>query len=106
MEALKRILELTASEEIPTLIYIPPIRTDVEVPYVLQEYEAFKTEMNDAVAAHPHARFKNWEGIVPGELWGLKASTTGDDEPELDFMHFQYRGHQILADSLAQFVAR
>ena len=106
MKALKRILDLTASEEIPTLIYIPPIRTDVEVPYDLKEYEAFKAEVKDAVAAHVHTDFKNWEGIVPGELWGLKASTSGDDEPELDFMHFQYRGHQIVADSLAQFVAR
>ena len=106
MEALKRILELTASQEIPTLIYIPPIRTDVEVPYDLKEYDAFKTEVKDAVVKHAHADFKNLEGIVPGELWGLKASTTGVDEPELDFMHFQFRGHEILADSLAQFVTR
>lgn len=106
MKALNNILELTASEEIPTLIYIPPIRTDVEVPYDLKEYEAFKSEVDDAVAAHAHVRFKNWEGIVPGKLWGLKASTTGDDEQELDFMHFQFKGHQILADSLAQFVTR
>ena len=42
----------------------------------------------------------NYESIVPGELWGYKEATNLMDEREIDFMHFQYRGHQILADSL------
>ena len=105
MEALNRILNLAEERGISILVYIPPIRTDVEVPYDLREYEAFKSEVEGLTQSSANAQFRNWESIVPGPLWGLKASTTGDEEPELDFMHFQYKGHQILADSLAPFVA-
>ena len=98
--ALDRILERTSEDSIDVLLYIPPIRRDVEVPYDLAEYAQFKSEVESMAAAYSHVQFKNWEGIVPGELWGLKASTNGKKEPELDFMHFQFKGHQILADSI------
>ena len=46
------------------------------------------------------ANFVNLENIVLGEYWGSKASTSIDNNLELDFMHFQYKGHEILADTI------
>lgn len=99
MKALEAIIECANERNILLNVYIPPIRTDVEVPYDLKEYETFKrevrelTELSDVI-------FSDLDDIVPGELWGLKASTNSGGEPELDYMHFQARGHEILADAL------
>jgi len=99
MDALRTLLEHCQSSGIKMILYIPPIRNDVEVPYNLQEYDAFKQEIS-ILAAQFHSDFYNWEGIVPAKLWGVKASTNGTGKSELDYMHFQYQGHVILADSL------
>jgi hypothetical protein len=37
---------------------------------------------------------------MTGYLWGYKASTNLLDKREVDYMHFKYKGHQILADSI------
>lgn len=99
--ALRKTLALCETRAIQVVLYIPPIRTDVEVPYDLQEYKKFKNRAQLLSKEFSQVQFKNFESIVPGEYWGLKASTDSDSEPELDFMHFQFAGHQILADSLA-----
>ena len=98
--ALRKTLDFASLKGIPVLLYIPPIRTDVKVPYDLAEYDVFKSQIASMASEYEGVTFKNWESIVPGALWGLKASTSGDTEPELDFMHFQFRGHEILADSI------
>jgi hypothetical protein len=98
--ALQKTLDHADQRDIPVLLYIPPIRTDVKVPYDLVEYEDFKNKVFLMASEYNGVTFKNWEAIVPGKYWGLKASTSGDSEPELDFMHFQFRGHEILADSI------
>jgi len=82
------------------LVYIPPIRTDVAPPYDPEEYLNFKRDIESQAQRHDHVVFANLEDIVPGPLWGLKASTDGSGEPELDFMHFQFSGHEILANGL------
>lgn len=102
MQALDALLELCVTNNIKALLYIPPIRTDVEVPYDLKEYAEFKQQI-ERMAAAKSSSFLNLENIVPGPLWGLKGSTTADGEPELDFMHFQAAGHELLADALAPF---
>lgn len=99
MQALESIMDFAASKSIHLTIYIPPIRTDVEVPYDLAEYAKFKAEVA-AMAEKHQVNFADFDGIVPGELWGLKGSTNAGGEPELDYMHFQGRGHEILADAL------
>ena len=38
---------------------------------------------------------------MPGELWGMQDATDGGGQPEYDFMHFQARGHALLAEALA-----
>ena len=85
-----------------TIISFVVIRTDVEVPYDLVEYETFKGQIEKLALLH-HAQFANFERIVPGPLWGLKGSTTAGGKPELDFMHFQAEGHRILAEALAPY---
>lgn len=95
-EALNYILTTCERKNIKSLIYIPPIRNDVEVPYDLKEYENFKTEVAKTVKKYANANYLNLENIVPGKYWGVKNSTNLGDKPELDFMHFQYEGHKLL----------
>ena len=99
MLALEELLEHATALGQEVLLYIPPIRTDVAPPYDADEYARFKASI-EAMAAEHGVRFANLENLIPGEYWGLKASTDGDGEPELDYMHFQYKGHQMLAEAL------
>jgi hypothetical protein len=101
MQALKLLVDDCVKEDKKVILYIPPIRSDVTLPYDKNQYEHFKEEIRElADKAKPHVSFKNFEAIIPGELWGYKAATSLDSEKEMDYMHFQFKGHQILADSL------
>ena len=106
LQALDMLIEFTSENDIDVLLYVPPIRQDVEVPYDLNEYKNFISDLDQLAANNEHVRYKNWEHIVPADLWGMKASTNGSDEPELDFMHFQFAGHEILADSILNVLSR
>ncbi len=106
LTALSKILNFCQERGINCVVYIPPIRTDVEVPYDLNEYALFKEEVQQITEMTQTSQFHDLDGIIPGKYWGLKASTNTDAEPELDFMHFQFRGHEILADSLEQILRR
>ena len=99
MKALSLIMELSELYDIQLTVYIPPLRKDVEIPYDLHEYLAFKQEVLALAEAHK-VSFADLDSIVPGELWGFKASTNSKDEPEIDYMHFQGKGHELLANSL------
>ncbi len=102
MEALKEILKYSEKSNIKVLLYIPPIRNDVKIPYNLKKYGEFKGELKSLADNYDNVSFKNFEDIVPGSLWGTKEATSFFDKEELDFMHFQYKGHQILSDSLSK----
>ena len=101
--ALEAILASANDGGIATLLYIVPLRTDVEGPYVDSEYFQFKNDVQ-LLAKKYHAVFYNLESLVPSELWGTKASTTGGVSQEIDFMHFKADGHKLLADKLAGLV--
>jgi hypothetical protein len=103
LNALRQILFDSKQRNIQTLIYIPPIRHDTDIPYDSSEYFQFKIEIEN-LANQFRADFKNFEDIVPGPLWGYKASTNASGKKELDFMHFKAKGHQILADSLYKLI--
>lgn len=98
MECLAELLETCRRQAIDCIVYIPPLRNDVETPYVPQQYATFKTDVEAACRAHG-AAFHDLEDLVPGELWGAKQSTSGGGV-ELDFMHFQGPGHVLLAEAL------
>ena len=101
MDALRATVQSARDHGVDVLLYIPPIRSDVEIPYVEAEYVRFKGEI-EQLAAENGAGFVNLELLVPGDLWGMKASTTLSKEPEYDFMHFKATGHRLLSDALAE----
>ena len=101
MESLKLILEISKQDDIQVLLYIPPLRNDIEPPYDPKEYTQVKKQFQSISASYENVTYINLEGIVPGKYWGMKESTSlfGDLEP--DFMHFQYAGHKLLYEKLS-----
>lgn len=98
MTALEDILRLARQKGIQVQVYIPPIRSDLNLPYDPQEYTKFKQETSDLCSKY-QAKNIDLEGIVPNQYW--KVATSGSDgSAQLDFMHFEAPGHQILADSI------
>ena len=107
MQALEEILKLAEKNKTKVYLYIPPIRSDVPLPYDKSEYETFKNDLSALCQKYKgNTQLKDYSKIVPGNLWGFKEATNFIDKCELDFMHFQYKGHQILADSLIQFITK
>lgn len=86
---------------IRVLLYLPPIRGEVELPYVTSEYERFRRDIEGLAARHG-AVFLDLGDAVPAALFGFMKSDTPGVEREPDFMHFQAGGHAILADRLAE----
>ena len=100
MKALHAILSVAHDQHIRVIAYIAPIRDDVEMPYAADEYSRFKRDTESAAVRHG-AEFYSLEALVPGEMWGTKQATNALGGLELDFMHFQAKGHQLLADALS-----
>lgn len=101
MAALDAIVTSATAQGVEVLMYVVPIRDDVERPYVESEYQQFKADARD-LADRPGVTFADLEGLVPAEFWGSKYSTSvgGGDGGELDFMHFQAAGHELLAGAV------
>jgi hypothetical protein len=99
LAALQAILDRSRSEHIRVVMYIVPLRGGVKIPYDPAEYAAFRSEMG-TLARQYDASFQNLEQLVPDDFWGTKASTSLGEEHELDFMHFRYSGHSLLAQAL------
>lgn len=101
--ALNAILDESRRRDIRVLVYVVPLRGGVKIPYEVKEYAAFKSEV-ELLAGNYGASFKNLEFLVPDDLWGTKASTGLTQGEELDFMHFRYGGHKLLAQQIYQSV--
>jgi hypothetical protein len=101
IEALKLLLNQCKRNKVKVLLYIPPIRTDVPLPYQLNLYSKFKKDIK-LICDNEKGNFyfADFDQIIPGYLWGYKESTNLIDKREIDYMHFKYKGHIILADSL------
>ncbi len=93
MRALDQIIALAHSSGIPLLVYVAPIRNDVPLPYDAAAYGRWKNEI-EAMAKSKNFAFMNLESLVPNDRWGAYVAD------EIDFMHFQGRGHQLLAAAL------
>ena len=92
-------------QKIKVVLYIPPIRSDVQIPYSQYEYKNFKKTIAAKAETNPKkVLYLNFEKIIPGYLWGYKEATNLIETREIDFMHFQFKGHQILADSLSKYI--
>jgi len=105
LSAFEAILERANSEGIRVVVYVAPLRGGVKIPYDSSEYLAFKTEAA-TLANRYGAVFENLEQIVPNDFWGTKASTSISQEQELDFMHFRFSGHEVLANNLRKLAAK
>jgi hypothetical protein len=105
LDALKYMLQLAKNKGISVYLYIPPIRSDVTLPYDQSELLKFNKDVNE-LAMLNSAKIKDFSSIIPGKYWGYKESTNFIDSTEVDFMHFQLQGHRILADSLIQFISK
>lgn len=99
IDAYQDILMLALKNKIEVLVYIPPIRNDIKIPYDIMEYNNFKKEIKDIAEEHK-VYFTSLENIVAPEFWGTKASTSLIGKEEVDFMHFQAEGHRILAEAI------
>ena len=99
LQALRDMASLQARANIRVIIYIAPLRTDVTPPYIPEQYAQFQADV-EQLCEETGAEFHNLGDIVPGEYWGVKASTAIGGAPEYDFMHFQEEGHQRLADAV------
>lgn len=104
LAALEAILNSAARGGIKVVLYVAPLRGGVEMPYIEDEYAVFKSEV-ERMADRPGVVFSNLEGLVPDELWGTKDSTLLGGGQELDFMHFRFGGHRLLAARLNGLVA-
>jgi len=102
MAALKLILADAKNNNVKAILYIPPIRKDVNLPYEKADYRKFKEDIMN-LKSH-NCTVLDFDDIVPGKLWGYKEATNLLEKREVDYMHFQFKGHQILADSLFQYI--
>ncbi len=99
ISALKEILISAKQKNINVIAYIVPIRWDITLPYEMNEYNSFKSEV-ESIVKNNNGRFYNLERIVPNSLWGEKGSTNLTGKSEIDYMHFKYEGHKLLASRL------
>ena len=99
ISAFKDILKLSLKNKLEVLVYIPPIRNDVKLPYNIKDYNNFKKEIHDITKEYD-VNFFSLENLVPPNFWGKKFSTNLKKVKEIDFMHFQAKGHQLLAEAL------
>ena len=97
--ALEAILDLAKVNEVDVLMYIAPIRNDIALPYITTEYDAFKNQIL-ALNSRSNVQVLDMEGLVQPSVWGLKDSTGLDRDAELDYMHFKYGGHVVLAGEI------
>lgn len=99
LDALATLTRRAVDRGAHVLLYVAPIRNDVALPYDDAEYEKFKKDLAE-LAATNGANVANLESLVPAEHWGTKDNTTLAADSELDFMHFQYGGHVLLAEAV------
>ena len=99
MAAIRELAKAASTNGATVLLYIPPLRTDVEPPYIASEYSRFQHDV-EALAEDEKALFANFGDVVPGPLWGMIAAANVGGKPDYDFMHFQRRGHVLFADAV------
>jgi len=99
MAALNDLFDLAQANEVKVLVYVPPIRNDVPIPYDMEAYNKFKLDLEKQVAELGFL-FANLENEIPAEDWGTKESTGVGGGQEVDFMHFSAAGHTRLAGAI------
>lgn len=88
MAALREVIEKFDGSGTRLLVYVCPLRFDIEPPYVMADYETWKRELKAEVETRGSC-FADLDRVVPGGDWGTFGKS-------LDFMHFQGKGHRLL----------
>lgn len=101
MAAFEEILDRAEASNVNVLVYIAPIRQDVEPPYIMAEYLPWKDKVARLIelrkkSASIQLQYVDLDKLVPAELWG-----TVENSKEIDFMHFQGPAHEILGAKVA-----
>ena len=96
-QAFEMILASAKEHNLQVIPYIVPLRNDVTIPYDEKQYLAFQKDMTELAGQYGY-QMRDFENVVPPKFWGTKNSTGLSEGQELDFMHFQAGGHQLLAD--------
>jgi len=99
IEALEALFKSAQLNNINVIAYIAPFPSEENNPYDQKEYYQFKDDSR-AIARSTGVILYNFEDLIPLNKWGYKAGTSFGVEKERDFMHFQHKGHEILAESL------
>jgi hypothetical protein len=94
IQALKDIVSFSKQNDIQLILYIAPIRQDIEIPYLSSQYLQFKEDVRKIHKVY------DLDNVVPAQYWGI---TNGD---WVDFMHFKGKGHKILADELQKILLK
>ena len=103
IESLKEIIKFSKENNIKLYFYIAPIRSDIKLPYNINEYNNF-LDYSKQVSDTNNVNFKSFEKIIPNNLWGTKPGTSVDRKVEVDFMHFQGPAHKILSTNIYNFL--
>lgn len=106
LNALNKTIDVLKNKKIYTVMYIAPIRDDIQLPYNLKEYTSFKNILKIKAKNFSSLFFYNLENIVPGNLWGEKKGTKFGVSTEVDFMHFKEDGHKILTEEIIKIVEK
>lgn len=101
ISAVQAILESAKKDNIAVLVYIAPFITEIENPYVTEEYLSFKEEVEIIVNQYPNSNFYNLENLVPLPDWGVQESLDFNRDTQIDFMHFKTEGHRLLAKEMS-----
>ena len=101
LQAVARMLRAAHEAGTRAFVYIVPLRGDVKPPYVPTEYRRFEEDLAAIVRASA-AEYRDLADLVPGMYWGMKDATGLDNKAELDFMHFQFPGHVLLAETIGE----
>ncbi len=99
MRALEDILAREQREGVRVILYIAPLRQDMQLPYDPEEYATWKSQV-EMLAGQYGARYLNLERLVPVQYWG----TYGKED--IDFMHFQGPGHKLVGQVLAKYMVK
>jgi hypothetical protein len=103
IEALTAILESARAHDVRVLVYIAPIRHDAEPPYIAEEYDACRQQVQK-LAEENGAVFADLDDAVPSEYYGVHNSRVFGRKSQPDFFHFQEEAHRRLAAALGDLV--
>ena len=95
INALKNLKEISEGK---LILYIPPLLYAAysdKIPYENESYKAFKETIIKICNSYQRCIYKDLDQSVPDNLWGEKNSTSLFKDKELDFMHFNYKGHVV-----------